>query len=68
MNVFESASREEILKFKLACKGDELTDEQVDHLFLNFRLQGEDEIAEILDILIRFRPKIYDKHERQISG
>ena len=68
MNVIENASRREILKFKLACKSVEFTDEEIDILFVNFELESEDEIGEILNILLQYRPKVHEKYEKQIHG
>ena len=60
MNVLESASRQEILDFKLSCKSNEFSDNEINHLFLNFELQNENEIDEILSILKQFRRSLYD--------
>ena len=66
MNVIETASRDEILKFKIACKSDELTNEQIDYMFVNFEIEKETEIEEILNILCQYRKDIYDKYEKLI--
>jgi len=68
MIVTENASTEEILKFKLACKSEELTDEQIDVLFLNFKIGSAEEIEEVLSILNQYRPKIYEKYNEQIKN
>jgi hypothetical protein len=67
MNVIENASTEELLKFKLACKSVEFTDEQIDRLFLNFEIGSKEEIEELLRILIQYRPKIHEKYENQLK-
>lgn len=62
MNVIENSSREEVLKFKLACKSiDELSDVEIWSLFLNFELQNENEIEEVTNILKQHRPQLYIK-------
>jgi len=64
MNTLETASREEILNFKLMCKDESLPDEQIDHIFLKFLIINEKEIFELLDILSQYRPKLYEKYKR----
>lgn len=64
MNVLETASREEILYFKLMCKEEELPDEQIENIFLKFLLFNDKEIFELLDILKQYRPKLYEKYKR----
>ncbi len=67
VKILEYASREEILKFKLACKSSEFSDDQIDYLFLNFTLEDKKEIAEIVNILRQYRIVIYNKYNNQIK-
>ncbi len=61
MNVLENASKEEILKFKLACKSEEITNDQIENLFLNLVIEDEKEIEEIINILLQYRKEVYNK-------
>jgi len=67
MNVIESAPTEKILKFKLACKSHVFSEEDIENLFLNYELNSEQELEEILKILLQHRPKIYKKYEDKIK-
>lgn len=67
MNVIESAPTEKILKFKLACKSPEFSEEDIEKLFLNYELSSEQELEEILKTLSQHRPKIYKKYEEKIK-
>lgn len=58
MNVLENASSEKMLKFKLACKSNELSDMQIKFLFTNSQIESEEEITEIVNILQQYRPKV----------
>lgn len=66
MNIFESASRPEILQFKIACKSDELSDDEIQVMFMNFEIESEKEIKEIIDILRRFRPNVHQEFNNQL--
>ncbi len=58
----ETASTEAMLKFKIACKSSEVTDDQIDQLFLDFEISKQEEIEEIVGILLQYRKNVYDKH------
>jgi predicted solute-binding protein len=62
MNILENASNEDILKFKLLCKDDKQTDEQVELVFLNIEICNEWEINEVVSILEQYRPNIFNKY------
>lgn len=59
MNVIETASREEILQFKLACKSEEFSDEEIWNILINFELRHEHEMLELVDILKQYAPRIF---------
>lgn len=61
MNVLENASSEKMLKFKVACKSNELSDEEIFSLFMGFTVESEAEIKEICDIIQEFRPILFQK-------
>ncbi len=50
-------------KFKLAALSPEITDQQVEEMFLNLSVTSEEEIGEAFDILSKYRPAILQKYK-----
>jgi hypothetical protein len=64
MNVLEKDDH--LLKTKLAFKSEELTDEQVEAVFLNTEVQSTEDITTLVDYLKQYRPKLAEKIEAKL--
>lgn len=64
--VLETASNEKLLMFKIACKADFIDEKHMEKLFLNFNIEEEFEIEELLNYLETFRPVLFNKYARQL--
>lgn len=58
----------EIDKFKLIVMSKEVSDAECEKYFLDFEVGNSDEIKDICNILIKYRPKVADKIDKIMKG